>query len=233
MGKKLEELSTRYYKQFFDQTANSGFNGWLFSYTHKKLELIPRFKNGQKSKYQKILEVGAGSGQHLKYVEKNYTKYVMTDINPSLIFKNNSKSKEINIEYKVADVQSLPFKQNSFDRVIATCLMHHLSDFEKALLEIKRVVKYEGLVSIYLSCDPGIMNRLLRKLLIIPKARKLGFNDYDLFIAREHRNHFQSIKTLIEHIFKGQAIQVRYYPFVIKSWSLNTFCIFQIQMTSK
>ena len=157
----------------------------------------------------------------------------MTDINPSLIFKNNSKSKKINIEYKVADVQSLPFKQNSFDRVIATCIMHHLSDFEKALLEIKRVVKYEGLVSIYLSCDPGIMNRLLRKLLIIPKARKLGFNDYDLFIAREHRNHFQSLERMIKHVFKDQNIKQRYYPFRIKSWNLNAFCTFQIEVISK
>ena len=60
----------------------------------------------------------------------------------------------------------------------------------------------------------------------MPKARKLGFNDYDLLISREHRNHFQSIKTLIEHTFKDQVIHVKYYPFAIKSWNLNTFCIF-------
>lgn len=177
--------------------------------------------------------MGAGSGQHIRYVKEDYSKYIMTDKNADLIFKNVPKSKNNNIEYKVADVMNLPFKSKSFDRVIATCILHHLSDFEKALSEIKRVVRYGGLVSIYLSCDPGLMNRLLRKLLIIPKARKLGFYDYSLLIAREHRNHFESIKTVIEHTFLGQVIHVTYYPFKIKSWNLNTFCIIQIQINSE
>ena len=235
MSRISENLSKKYYMQFFDQTANKGFNGFLFDFTHKKLEYTPRMSNSGKRKISfRILEVGAGSGQHLKFVEKTYSKYTMTDINSSLMLKNNGESKLAKIEYKVADVQDLPFKTGSFDRVISTCLLHHLNDVEKALLEIKRVtIKRGGLVSIYLSCDPGILNRLLRSLLIIPKARKLGFSEYKIFIAREHKNHFQSIESLINHVFNGQNIHVKYYPFYIKSWNLNTFCIFQIRTNSK
>ena len=137
------------------------------------------------------------------------------------------------VKYEVADVQNLPFNKSSFDRVISTCLLHHLNDVEKALSEIKRVTKKGGLVSIYLSCDPGILNTLLRRLLIIPKARKLGFDEYPIFIAREHKNHFSSIESMISAVFKGQNIRKKYYPFYIKSWNLNTFCIFQIQINSK
>ncbi len=234
MPKGSGDLSTHYYKEFFDETANSGFNGYLFNFTHKKLELIPLQSNGQKRDASlKVLEVGAGAGQHLRFVEKTYAKYVMADINPSLLLKNNRESKLAKVEYKVADVHHLPFKQGSFDRVISTCLLHHLNDTEKALNEIKRVTKNGGLVSIYLSCDPGILNRFLRRLLLMPKAKKLGFSEYVVFIAREHRNHFQSIKVLIQEVFKGQKIQLKYYPFGIKSWNLNTFCIFQIQISSK
>ena len=220
--------------QFFDQTANKGFNGFLFDFTHKKLELIPRISYGRKRISSKVLEVGAGSGQHLKFVEKTYSKYTLTDINFSLMLENNRESKFAKIEYKVADVQNLPFKTGSFDRVISTCLLHHVNDVEKALLEIKRVTKKsDGLISIYLSCDPGILNRLLRSLLIIPKAKKLGFSEYNIFIAREHKNHFQSIDSMINHVFKGQNIHKKFYPFYVKSWNLNTFCIFQIQMISE
>jgi ubiquinone/menaquinone biosynthesis C-methylase UbiE len=179
-----------------------------------------------------VLEVGGGSGQHLKFV-KYFSKYTLTDINPLLLPKNSRDSKLAKLKYKVADVQNLPFKEGCFDRVISTCLLHHLADVEKALLEIKRVTKSGGLVSLYLSCDPGILNRLLRRLLILPKARKLGFSEYEIFIAREHKNHFQSIKCMIEYVFKGQNIQLKYYPFIIKSWNLNAFCIFQIQIISK
>jgi ubiquinone/menaquinone biosynthesis C-methylase UbiE len=237
-------LSRQYYSNFFDDTANKGFNGFLFNFTHKMLEMIPRpaaashylpspFSNNKKSKYAYcVLEVGGGSGQHIKFV-KYFSEYVLTDLNPSLLPKNNRDSKLAKILYKKADVQNLPFKKESFDRVIATCLLHHLTDVEKALLEIYRCVKIGGLVSIYLSCDPGILNRLLRRLLIIPRARKLGFRDYEIFIAREHRNHFQSIESMIKQVFKDQNIQQTYQPFRIKSWNLNTFCIFQIQIIAK
>ena len=234
MSRIAKDLSLKYYKEFFDNTANKGFNGFLFDFTHETLELIPRLGNGKKRTVSsKVLEVGAGLGQHLKFVKKSYSKYTMADVNPSLMLKNNRESKLAKIEYIVADVQNLPFKQGSFDRVISTCLLHHLNDVETALLEIKRVTKKGGLVSIYLSCDPGIMNRLLRKLLITPKARRLGFSEYDIFIAREHKNHFQSIEFMINYVFAGQNIQKKYYPFHIKSWNLNTFCIFQIQINSK
>ena len=164
---------------------------------------------------------------------KYFSEYVLTDLNPLILPKNNRDSKLAKIKYVVADVQNLPFKKDSFDRVVSTCLLHHLTNVEKALLEIYRCVKIDGLVSIYLSCDPGILNRFLRRLLIIPKARKLGFYEYEIFIAREHRNHFQSLERMIKYVFKDQNIRQRYYPFRIKSWNLNTFCIFQIEISSK
>jgi ubiquinone/menaquinone biosynthesis C-methylase UbiE len=108
-----------------------------------------------------------------------------------------------------------------------------VQDFEKALLEMRRVTKRGGLVYIYLSRDPGILNRFFRKIFIVPKAKGKGFNEYKVFIAREHRNHFKSLETMIKHVFKSQKIQQRYYPLRIKSWNLNTFCIFQIEIVSK
>ena len=230
----MDDAATQYYKQYFDQCANSGFNGYLFNFTHKKLELIPSTLKGRNGKENlSVLEVGAGAGQHLKFVKKTYAKYIATDLDASLLPENTMESKLKKIEFKVADVQNLPFVKRSFDRVISTCLLHHLNDVESALFEMKRVTKSDGLISIYLSCDPGILNRLLRRLLIIPKARKLGFNEYEVFIAREHRNHFQSIKVLIQEVFKDHDIQLRYYPFRIASWNLNTFCIIQIQIVCK
>ena len=234
MTKIVGDISKLYYEQYFDNTSNKGFNGWLFAFTHKKLEIFPNLTNDQKRKTSfNILEVGGGSGQHLHFVKQIYEKYVLTDINPLLLPKNTHKSKLKGIRYKVADVQNLPFKPESFDRVIMTCLLHHLNDVEKALSEIDRVTKNGGLVSIYVSCDPGLLNRLLRRLLIMPKAKKMGFFEYELLIAREHRNHFQSIKTMICNTFNGQSISIKYYPFRIRSWNINTFCIFQIQIISK
>ena len=79
--------------QFFDRTANKGFNGFLFNFTHRALERIPRLSNGGKRKVSsRILEVGAGAGQHLQFVEKTYSEYTMSDINFSLLQKGIKNS---------------------------------------------------------------------------------------------------------------------------------------------
>jgi phosphatidylethanolamine/phosphatidyl-N-methylethanolamine N-methyltransferase len=227
VGKNTTQTS--YYKQFYDKVGYKGFSGWLLSFTHKKLEVLPRnYKKLQEIRYN-ILEVGGGSGEHIPFVKMAYDEYTLVDINPTILPKNHLDKK---IKFKLADVEKLPFRNRVFDRVICTCLLHHLNNIENALLEIKRVTKIGGLISIYISCDPGIINRTLRKLFIIPKARKLGFQDYELFIAREHKGHFSAINTLIHHIFYGQKIKVRYYPIGIRSWNLNTFIILQIQIVS-
>lgn len=35
------------------------------------------------------------------------------------------------VKFEVADVQNLPFKNDSFDRTISTCLLHHLDNPKK------------------------------------------------------------------------------------------------------
>lgn len=212
-----------YYQYYYNKISECGFSGWLFSVTHKKLELPKKLIMAGSS----ILEVGAGTGQHFKYVNKNYKAYCMTDINPDL-FPRHFEDLSNKVSYKVSDVNALPFKDLEFDRVISTCLLHHLADFENALIEIKRVTKPGGLISIYLSCDPGILNRLLRSIIVIPKSRKSGFLAYKLFIAKEHRNHFSSIDTVLRDVYKGDLIKCKYYPFRLPSWNLNAFVIYQI-----
>jgi len=80
----------------------------------------------------------------------------------------------------VADAQVLPFLDNSFGRVIATCLLLHLQEPELALLEWRRVTENNGLITILIPTEPGLLLRLSRALLTSPKARRLGFDGYSL-----------------------------------------------------
>lgn len=93
-----------------------------------------------------ILEVGANAGEHLPYVATDFVNYIMTDIRPlsdnSALdrIRKNSPSAGV-IDFQLADVQSLPFKDSNFDRSIATCLFHHLDKPMEAFREIRRVTK--------------------------------------------------------------------------------------------
>jgi hypothetical protein len=69
-------LSDCYYQNFYNNTANKGFNGFLFNFTHRALERIPCLSNGGKRKVSsKVLEVGAGAGQHLQFVKNIFRIY--------------------------------------------------------------------------------------------------------------------------------------------------------------
>ena len=217
-ARENKELSQEYYDKFFNVVANSGFNGLMFNLTHRMLE-----RNCPTS--EKILEVGAGEGQHIRFVRKSYTSYIASDFNPKYVTTQNDDPR---VEFRTVDVSSMNFPDGEFDRIISTCLLHHVIDVEAALEEMRRTTKKGGRVSIYLSCDPGVFNRLMRRLVIIPKAKKNGFLFYELLIAREHRNHFLGIDVLLQSDFIDSKITRRFYPFKLHSWNFNLFVIYQI-----
>jgi len=67
------------------------------------------------------------------------------DINPLVKELENEETK-----FYVADVKKLPFKENSFDIIFCLDMLEHIKGLNKALLELKRVLRPRGslLVSI-------------------------------------------------------------------------------------
>ena len=55
-----------------------------------------------------------------------------------------------NIEYKVLDIQNIPYEDGIFDIVIANMMLYHVPDIDKGLTEVRRVLKREGR---FLLCD--------------------------------------------------------------------------------
>jgi len=86
----------------------------------------------------KILEIGKGNGVFSDHIKKIGLQIITIDIDESL-----------KPDY-VADVRSLPFKDNEFDAVVAYEILEHLSfeDFEKALSELRRVSKKYVIISL-------------------------------------------------------------------------------------
>jgi len=216
-----------YYESLYSKVVGKNATGILslfWKYPHILLEKPFKSNYGYK-----IIEVGAGQGEHIDFVVQNYSEYLVTDKNINQLSKV-SVNKSSRIKKKLVDAESIKYEDNSFDRLISTCLLSHLSNPEKAIMEWRRVVRHDGYISIYLSTDPSIVLRIFREFTTKRKAKRLGFSGYDLFIAREHKNSAQSLIEILKFIFRNDSLKIKYRPFAFKSWYLNLVCIIQVKV---
>ena len=101
-----------------------------------------------------ILEIGPGPGTFTIEASKRVGekgKVFAIDIQPTLISKLNNRlqrDKIANVTTKVASAYELPFSNNTFERVFMIAVLAEIPDKKKALLEIKRVLKDNGLLAI-------------------------------------------------------------------------------------
>ncbi len=177
------------------------------------------FKNSYASQ---ILEVGAGNGYHKKFCNSKYDSYIESDIRES-----------INGKIILLDAEKLSsFKDATFDRIIATCLLAHLNNPEAALKEWRRCVKNGGIISIYVPCEPGAALRLFRLLTTNIKSRIKKVDHYK-FHYLEHRNYYINLNYLIHDAFRQDKIKIRKFPFGFLTWNMNFFYVYEISVKRK
>ena len=101
-------------------------------------------KNGDR-----VLDVGTGTGSLAAVVETRMPASEIVGIDPSEGFvtyaKKNAKSPRSNFE--VGDAQALKFKDASFDNTLALLVMNFIPDQNKAIAEMRRVTRPQGIVS--------------------------------------------------------------------------------------
>ena len=123
--------------------------------------------------------------------------------------------------------RTLVYADDSVDRLICTCVLHHLAEPDAALSEWFRVVRPGGVVTIYLPYDPGMAYRWVRWFTTHRAQRRLerqGELDDHLYMwAREHRNHVLGLKQLIRHHAAGHDVQAHRWPLPALSWNFNLY----------
>ena len=114
----------------------------------------------------KILDLSCGSGELLKEIHTKFPKAELygADISPKMLEVARKKLPE-NIVLQKMDVHKLEYPKNYFDFVFSTEAFHHYYDQEKALQEMKRVVKHRGKVMIVdINFFLGVIHRIFEKI---------------------------------------------------------------------
>jgi len=116
-----------------------GWFNWLFD----SFNALPEDAN--------ILEIGCGTGELWKEcasrIPENWA-LTLTDISDGMLdaaWRNLIHIRR-GIKFEKVDSQSIPYADKMFDVVIANYMLYHVQDCKKALAEIKRVMKDNGIL---------------------------------------------------------------------------------------
>ena len=141
-------------KEQYNSDKNLNLRSNLHSYNVNKIDWdVWCFENMKFCKNDKVLELGCGNGKlWLKNKEKIETdlNITLSDFSKSMIksAKNNLKEINMDFQYKEINAEKIPYKDETFDVIIAEHMIYFVSNIEKALEEIKRVLKPKGKVYI-------------------------------------------------------------------------------------
>ncbi len=103
----------------------------------------------------RILEVGCGEGEMAEQLGES-AEVVAVDQSPRMVELTARRG----VDAHVADVQALPFPDASFDAVLAAWMLYHVSDLDRGLEEIARVLRPGGRLVAATNADDHLLELL-------------------------------------------------------------------------
>nr|WP_276562882.1 class I SAM-dependent methyltransferase [Paenibacillus anseongense] len=94
-----------------------------------------------------VLEIGSGTGLNFGYYT-HAEKVTALEPNPKMTRKASQRATHATVPIEVifGNAETLPFEDNTFDTIVGTLVLCTIPDPEKALSEIRRVCKNDGIV---------------------------------------------------------------------------------------
>lgn len=95
---------------------------------------------------KEVLELATGPGVLAKRIAPVTERMLATDYSAGMIAEAKKGACPKNLRFEVADALSLPYADASFDAVIIVNALHLLPEPERALREIARVLRPDGIL---------------------------------------------------------------------------------------
>ena len=97
-------------------------------------------------KARTVLELAAGTGLIAKNIVRAASHIEVTDASEEMITEAKRNNRSAKLHFSVRDMFCLPYADKSFDVVIVSNALHVVPQPEKALAEIRRVLKDDGVL---------------------------------------------------------------------------------------
>jgi SAM-dependent methyltransferase len=102
---------------------------------------------------EKVLEAGCGVGAQTVLLARRSpeTRFTSVDISENSVAKASALIRQLrikNVEFRIEDLNKLSFRDNTFHHIFVCFILEHLPNPQKALKELKRVLKKGGTITV-------------------------------------------------------------------------------------
>jgi ubiquinone/menaquinone biosynthesis C-methylase UbiE len=113
---------------------------------------------------ERVLDVAAGNGNATLAAARRFAQVTSTDLVPALLGKARARAmaEGLDVAFRVADAEALPFADASFDAVLSTFGVMFAPDHRRAARELWRVVRGGGRIAMANWTPEGFLGELLR-----------------------------------------------------------------------
>ena len=115
---------------------------------------------------QKVLDVAAGNGNVTLAAARRWCEVTSTDYVPALLVRGKVRADAdgMNITFKEADAEALPFGDGSFDVVVSTFGVMFTPNQDRAAAELARVCRHGGKIGLANWTPEGFIGQVFKTL---------------------------------------------------------------------
>ena len=180
-----------------NRTNEVDYFHWNYKFPIKYIQLY-RFKTIANllgnSNYEKLLEMGTGSGIFLPELARHCEKIFAMDIHPHFEnienLLNYYNVKEFDV--KSQNIEKTDYPDDYFDAIVAVSVLEFVVDLDAALNEIKRILKKDGIFLTICPMQNNILDLIVSR--YADKTAKEDFGDSRLFVGKALEQNFSVIE---------------------------------------
>jgi hypothetical protein len=211
-----KNFSKIYSKEYLLNRSSGGFS----NYIARILETWMHYKTAkvEHKKLDRILEIGAGSLNHLSW-EVGYKSYDVVEPFARLL-KLSPNIKRLRFIYK--DINKIP-RNNKYGRIISIATLEHVLDLPYLIAKSSVHLERGAFISAGVPTEGSLLWKLAWKY-----GTGLGFKirtglDYSILMKYEHVNNIEEIEYCFKYFFND--VSIKRFPFFFKHLSLYTFIV--------
>ena len=113
---------------------------------------------------ERVLDVAAGNGNATLAAARRFAEVTSTDYVPTLLDKGRARAaaEGLQVDFRIADAEDLPFKDGSFDAVLSTFGAMFTPDHTRPAREMLRVVRAGGRIGLANWTPEGFIGQLFK-----------------------------------------------------------------------